>query len=170
IESWMPHAMASPELLAKAQHMAARVTESLQGAGIWGVEFFLTADDVYFSELSPRPHDTGMVTLANTLNLNEFELHARAVLGYPIPEITLQRSGASAVILATEASPNEPTYTGIESPLSDPCIEIRIFGKPSTRVHRRMGVALASGDTNTSIEELREKAMAAAASVQVIIL
>ena len=167
-ESWMPHNV-KPELLAKAQAMAAQVTESLQGAGLWGVEFFLTADDVYFSELSPRPHDTGMVTLANTLNLNEFELHARAVLGYPIPAITLERAGASAVILAKEASPHEPTYTGIESPLSDPSIEIRIFGKPSTRKYRRMGVALASGNTNTSIDELRTKAMAAAASVQVIV-
>ena len=93
----------APEHLAEAQRMAAKVTEALGGAGLWGVEFFLSHEHgVYFSELSPRPHDTGMVTLAGTQNLNEFELHARAVLGLPIPAITFERMGASAVILAPE--------------------------------------------------------------------
>ena len=96
--------------LAEAQQMAARVTEALTGAGIWGVEFFLGEDGVYFSELSPRPHDTGMVTLAQTQNFNEFELHVRAVLGLPIPEIELLRAGVSAVVLARRRSPNAPRY------------------------------------------------------------
>lgn len=166
-ESWMPHYV-KPELLAKAQAMAAQVTEALQGAGLWGVEFFLGTDEVYFSELSPRPHDTGMVTLANTLNLNEFELHARAVLGYPIPAITLDRAGASAVILATEASEHEPSYAGIEEALMDPNIEVRIFGKPSTRPFRRMGVAVAFGPVGADIEALRKRASAAASIVRIV--
>lgn len=142
-ESWMPHYM-PPSLLQKAQNMAQAVTDSLTGAGIWGVEFFLTPDDVYFSELSPRPHDTGMVTLSGCTNLNQFELHVRAILGYPIPEITLEKMAASAVILAAAQSSVEPDYTGIEEALQNPNVEIRIFGKPSTRSYRRMGVALAS--------------------------
>jgi phosphoribosylglycinamide formyltransferase 2 len=166
MESWMPHVI-RPELLAKAQHMAAEVTRALTGAGIWGVEFFLTADDVYFSELSPRPHDTGMVTLARTTNLSEFELHARAVLGYPIPGIVLDRAGASAVILASEASPLPPIITGVEGALQTPRVEVRIFGKPSTRKYRRMGVALAYGAPEASIEELRATANEAAAKVSV---
>src|SRR5438270_12202431 len=111
MESWQP-ADISTEHLAEAQRMADVVTRSLTGAGIWGVEFFLSdKNGVYFSELSPRPHDTGMVTLAGTQNFSEFELHARAVLGLPIPEIILERAGASAVILATKEGKN-PTYTG----------------------------------------------------------
>jgi phosphoribosylglycinamide formyltransferase 2 len=106
-ESWQPMTM-NPQHLAEAQKMAADVTKALGGAGIWGVEFFITKDGAVFSELSPRPHDTGMVTLAGTQNFNEFELHARAILGIPIPEIQLLRNGASAVVLATEASVNEP--------------------------------------------------------------
>ena len=160
-ESWMPHVM-DPALLLKAQNMAAKVTASLTGFGIWGVEFFLTADDVYFSELSPRPHDTGMVTLAGTNNLNEFELHARAVLGYPIPEITLERAGASVVILAQHQSSEPPTVQGIETALSMPEIEVRIFGKPSTRVHRRMGVVLAHGAPDADTDALRAHAKTAA--------
>lgn len=160
-ESWMPHVM-DPALLLKAQNMAAKVTASLTGFGIWGVEFFLTADDVYFSELSPRPHDTGMVTLAGTNNLNEFELHARAVLGYPIPEITLERAGASVVILAQHQSSEPPTVQGIETALSMPEIEVRIFGKPSTRVHRRMGVVLAYGAPDADTDALRAHAKTAA--------
>jgi phosphoribosylglycinamide formyltransferase 2 len=166
MESWMPHVI-RPELLAKAQHMAAEVTRALTGAGIWGVEFFLTADDVYFSELSPRPHDTGMVTLARTTNLSEFELHARAVLGYPIPCIVLDRAGASAVILASEASPLPPITTGVEGALQTPRVEVRIFGKPSTRKYRRMGVALAYGAPDAGIDELRATAQDAAAKVTV---
>jgi phosphoribosylglycinamide formyltransferase 2 len=161
MESWMPHAMA-PALLAMAQEMAAKVTAALTGCGIWGVEFFLTATDVYFSELSPRPHDTGMVTLAPTTNLNEFELHARAVLGYPIPSIDLVHAGASAVILATESSQRAPLVEGMATALAMPEIELRIFGKPSTRPYRRMGVALAHGDANADIDAVRAHARIAA--------
>jgi phosphoribosylglycinamide formyltransferase 2 len=110
-ESWQP-AEIKQEHLKEAQEIAAKVTRALTGAGIWGVEFFLADDGVYFSELSPRPHDTGMVTLAGTQNFSEFELHARAVLGLPISEITLERAGASAVILAT-AEGSAPKYSGL---------------------------------------------------------
>ena len=114
--------------------MAAAVTEALTGAGLWGVEFFLSHDNgVYFSELSPRPHDTGMVTLAGTQNLNEFELHLRAVLGIPIPAITFERLGASAVILSPVAA-QTPHYEGVEEAVADdPRTDIRIFGKPVAR-------------------------------------
>lgn len=140
-ESWQP-AIISPGHLKEAQHIAEQVTTALTGAGIWGVEFFLSdKNGVYFSELSPRPHDTGMVTLAGTQNLNEFELHARAVLGLPIPEIELLKAGASAVILANENSDNF-YFEGIEEALKEPRTDIKIFGKPTTRPYRRMGVAL----------------------------
>lgn len=165
-ESWQPHAMRA-DLLAEAQRMAASVTEALGGAGIWGVEFFVTADAVYFSELSPRPHDTGMVTLAGTQTYSEFELHARAVLGYPIPAIHLERAGASAVILATETSLVAPTYTGIADALTTDGVDVRIFGKPTTRPYRRMGVALAWGGPEASTEELRQRARVAADSISV---
>lgn len=109
----------APEHLAEAQRMAAAVTEALTGAGIWGVEFFLSHENgVYFSELSPRPHDTGMVTLAGTQNLNEFELHLRAVLGLPIPAITFERMGASAVILSEKAIAGTPRYEGVGDALA----------------------------------------------------
>lgn len=108
--------------------MAAKVTEALTGAGIWGVEFFLSHDNgVYFSELSPRPHDTGMVTLAGTQNLNEFELHLRAVLGLPIPEITQERIGASAVILSPIASKEQPRYRGEEEVCKETNTYLRIL-------------------------------------------
>ncbi|MCX6139914.1 MAG: formate-dependent phosphoribosylglycinamide formyltransferase [Candidatus Kapabacteria bacterium] len=165
-ESWMPHVM-DPALLLKAQNMANTVTKALTGAGIWGVEFFLTSDDVYFSELSPRPHDTGMVTLAGTNNLNEFELHARAVLGYPIPSITLERAGASVVILANTESSEPPTLRGVETALLMPEIEVRVFGKPSTRPYRRMGVALSYGAPDANIDALRAHAKTAAECVVV---
>jgi len=126
------------------------------------VEFFLTADDVYFSELSPRPHDTGMVTLAPTTNLNEFELHARAILRYPIPSIDLDHAGASAVILASETSRRPPMVDGMSTALAMPEIEIRIFGKPSTRPYRRMGVALAHGAPDADVDALRAHARIAA--------
>jgi phosphoribosylglycinamide formyltransferase 2 len=166
MESWQPVPI-SPEHLREAQEMARRVTESLTGAGIWGVEFFLSAEGVYFSELSPRPHDTGMVTLAGTQNLNEFELHLRAVLGLPIPEIELLRAGANAVILAHEPGVQEPAYSGIEDALSVPRVDVRIFGKPLTRLHRRMGIALTYDAVDADIEALRERARAAAAKVTV---
>lgn len=167
-ESWMPHTL-QPQLLAKAQEMAAAVTRALGGAGIWGVEFFVTANDIIFSELSPRPHDTGMVTLAGSCNLNEFELHARAVLGLPIPHITLERAAASAVILApSDAQHIAPQVKGLENALDIPNVDVRIFGKPVMRPYRRMGVAVAYGTTTTPIEELRTKAVMAASLVTVV--
>ena len=147
--------------------MAKKVTDSLTGFGIWGVEFFLSDKGVYFSELSPRPHDTGMVTLAGTQNFNEFELHLRAVLGLPIEEITLERAGASAVILAGDDNQNEPTYSGIEEALKYKNTDLKIFGKPNTRMNRRMGVALAYGDINSDMIELRRKAKQVADCVSV---
>lgn len=160
----------SEEHLKEAQRMAEAVTKALTGAGIWGVEFFLSHENgVYFSELSPRPHDTGMVTLAGTQNLSEFELHARAVLGLPIPEITFERMGASAVILAEEPSAEAPDYTGIEEALAaDPRLDIRIFGKPSARKNRRMGVVVGYAPHGSNLDELRDRVKAAAAKVKVI--
>ncbi|HLT24733.1 MAG TPA: formate-dependent phosphoribosylglycinamide formyltransferase [Ignavibacteria bacterium] len=157
MESWQP-ASISDALLKEAQDMAKKVTASLTGYGIWGVEFFLGEDGVYFSELSPRPHDTGMVTLAGTQNFNEFELHLRAVLGLPIPAIKLEKYGVSAVILADKESDKEPSYSGLESVTSKDNTDIRIFGKPSTRVYRRMGVVLVNGELDTDINELRKNA------------
>ena len=149
--------------------MAAKVTAALTGTGIWGVEFFLADDGVYFSELSPRPHDTGMVTLAGTQNFSEFELHARAVLGLPIPEITLTAVGASSVILSPGPSETEPTYTGLEAALAKPRSDLRIFSKPTARQYRRMGITLASAPTGTSTDAVRDQAKAAARGVTVVI-
>ena len=164
-ESWQP-AVISKTDLAAAQDMADKVTRALSGAGLWGVEFFLTDDGVYFSELSPRPHDTGMVTLAGTQNLSEFELHARAVLGWPIPEITHERNGASAVILADREGSN-PVFTGVEKVLSEPRADIRLFGKPTTRPYRRMGVVLTYDRPGADVDALRQKATALAREVKV---
>lgn len=166
MESWQPCEI-SPKYLKEAQRMAEAVTRSLGGAGLWGVEFFLAPDGVVFSELSPRPHDTGMVTLAQTQNLNEFELHARAILGLPIPHIELLRSGASAVVLAQDASNEPPKYLGLEEALSEERVDARIFGKPSTRKHRRMAVALAYDELGCDMDELRAKAKRAANKIQV---
>src|SRR3989338_810123 len=166
MESWMPVAISGKQLK-EAQQVADKVTRALTGAGIWGVEFFLTEDDVYFSELSPGPHDTGMVTLAGPTNLSEFELHCRAVLGLPIPEITLERAGASAVILAHDESKSQPRYAGLEKALSFPKSDVRIFGKPVTRVHRRMGVALAYDKPDADVSQLRKKAKEIADCVMV---
>jgi phosphoribosylglycinamide formyltransferase 2 len=159
-----------PEHLAEAQRMAAAVTEALTGAGIWGVEFFLSHEKgVYFSELSPRPHDTGMVTLAGTQNFNEFELHLRAVLGLPIPQITFERMGASAVILSDRAISGVPRYEGVEEALSaDPQTDIRLFGKPSARVGRRMGVVVSYAPLGSDLDVLRSRTKAAAAKVKVV--
>jgi len=165
-ESWQPCAI-STEHLAEAQKMADKVTRALTGCGIWGVEFFLADDGVYFSELSPRPHDTGMVTLAGTQNFNEFELHARAVLGLEIPEITLERAAASAVILAEHESIENPGYSGLEEAAKYPKSDIKIFGKPSTRKYRRMGVALAYDSPDSSADVLRGKAKEIAAKIKV---
>lgn len=166
-ESWQPAAMNEQDLK-EAQEMARKVTEALTGQGIWGVEFFLGEEGVYFSELSPRPHDTGMVTLAGTQNLSEFELHARAVLGFPIAEITLERAGASAVILADSESSEPPNYTGLEDALTTKRTDVKIFGKPTTRKYRRMGVALAYGSPDASTDELRKQAKEAADKVKVV--
>ncbi|BDG07343.1 formate-dependent phosphoribosylglycinamide formyltransferase [Anaeromyxobacter paludicola] len=163
-ESWQPHPM--PEkLLAEARRMADRVTRALGGAGLWGVEFFLGDDEIWFSELSPRPHDTGMVTLAGTQPLTEFELHLRAILGLPIPELELVRSGASAVILAK--GEGVPEVKGLAAALAAPRADVRIFGKPVLRPHRRMGVALAWGAPGADVAELVEEAKATAAKVSV---
>jgi phosphoribosylglycinamide formyltransferase 2 len=164
-ESWQPARISDTNLL-EAQEMAKQVTQALGGAGLFGVEFFLADDGVYFSELSPRPHDTGMVTLAGTQNLNEFELHLRAILSLPIPEITLEKAGASAVILASEHSEN-PTYSGIENIASLPKTDFRIFGKPSSRPYRRMGVVLVNDSLETPIEIVIERAKKTAKLVTV---
>ena len=165
-ESFQPRCM-KPEHLAEAQRMAAQVTEALTGAGIWGVEFFVSESrGVIFSELSPRPHDTGMVTMAGTQNLTEFELHCRAVLGLPIPEITLERQGASAVILS-EVETECPEYEGMEQVCTATQTYLRIFGKPVAHVGRRMGVVVCWNDVNASQEELRDKCKQLAAQVKV---
>lgn len=164
-ESWQP-AEISGAHLKEAQEMAAKVTAALTGPGLWGVEFFLANDGVYFSELSPRPHDTGMVTLAGTQNFSEFELHARAVLGFPINEITLERAGASAVILADKEGTN-PTFTGLENAMNHPKSDVRIFGKPVTRPYRRMAVALTYDKPGSNVDAIKERAMEIAAMIKV---
>lgn len=164
-ESWQPARVSNADIL-EAQEMAKKVTEALGGAGLFGVEFFLTNEGVYFSELSPRPHDTGMVTLANTQNFNEFELHLRAILSLPIFEITQERAGASAVILASGDS-NNPTFTGIENIAFQPKTDFRLFGKPTSRPYRRMGVVLNYDTLDTPIEEIVEKAKKMATLVKV---
>jgi phosphoribosylglycinamide formyltransferase 2 len=164
-ESWQP-ARVSDKNIQEAQKMAQKVTQALGGAGLFGVEFFLTDQGVYFSELSPRPHDTGMVTLAGTQNFNEFELHLRAILSLPIFEITMEKAGASAVILASENS-NHPTYTGMKQIASLPKTDFRIFGKPTSRPYRRMGVALTYDTLQTPIEAIVERAKEAASVVKV---
>ena len=156
-ESWQPCLISETDLN-DARQMAAKVIRALSGAGLWGVEFFLTDKGVYFSELSPRPHDTGMVTLAGTQNLSEFELHARTILGLPIPEITLERCGASAVVLAMNES-TQPSYEGIENVLSVPGSDVRIFNKPSTRKYRRMAVTLAYDAVGADVNKVKEKAI-----------
>jgi phosphoribosylglycinamide formyltransferase 2 len=157
-ESWQPCVM-KPEHLKEAQEMGAKVTNALSGAGIWGVEFFVSEKDgVYFSELSPRPHDTGMVTLAGTQNFSEFELHARAVLGLPIPEIRLERTGASAVVLATGDGIN-PVYKGLEKAAAEKKCDIKIFGKPTIRPYRRMGVVVTYDEKNANVEAVKNRAI-----------
>jgi phosphoribosylglycinamide formyltransferase 2 len=157
--SWQPQAMQSNYLKA-AQDMAEKVTADLGGAGLFGVEFFVTKDEVIFSELSPRPHDTGMVTMISQ-NLSEFDLHARAILGLPIANIVCTE-GASAVVLATQDGVN-PTYTGVADALSEPDVDVRIFGKPTTRPYRRMAVALAKNANALA------RARAAAAKISVLV-
>lgn len=165
-ESFQPMAMTA-EQLAEAQQMAAKVTAALTGAGIWGVEFFVSnKEGVIFSELSPRPHDTGMVTLAGTQNLSEFELHCRAVLGLPIPEITQERQGTSAVILSEVESEN-PQYEGMEQVCAATQTYLRIFGKPVAHVGRRMGVVVCWDNMDADQNLLREKCKQLASGVKV---
>lgn len=161
-ESWQP-AIINTKLLGEAEAIAQKVTDALGGAGIFGVEFFITKDEVIFSELSPRPHDTGMVTLISQ-NLNEFELHLRAILGLPIPNIEQLGFAASAVILASEHS-DSISFTGVAEALADKNVDLKLFGKPDSRPGRRMGVALAKGD---SIKLARQKATKAASKVKII--
>jgi phosphoribosylglycinamide formyltransferase 2 len=164
-ESWQPCPM-DPDQLKEAEEMSRKVTAALGGSGIWGIEFFLTSEGVYFSELSPRPHDTGMVTLAGTQNFNEFELHARALLGLKIPEIEFRYPGVSAVVLAEKDG--VPKYSGLKEAAEFPQSDIKIFGKPTTRPYRRMAVALAYDRNNTeSIEELRARAANIANEIKV---
>ena len=163
-ESWQPMPM-EPAHLKEAQQMAYDVTKALGGAGIWGVEFFITKEGAYFSELSPRPHDTGMVTLAGTQNFSEFELHARAILGIPISEVVLERNGASAVVLATSESNDQPVFSGWNEAAQFKNTDFKIFGKPTTRPYRRMAVALAYG--HEDVKELVEKAKEVARKISV---
>ena len=151
--------------LKEAEEIANNVTKTLGGSGIWGVEFFIGKDGVYFSELSPRPHDTGMVTLAGTQNFTEFELHARAILGIPVLDIPLVRNGASAVVLAEKKGAEFPVFSGLEEAANFTNTDFKIFGKPSTHPYRRMAIALAYG--NKKVEELVEKAKEVAAKIKV---
>ena len=163
-ESWQPYHI-SDEALKQAQHMADEVTRALTGYGIWGVEFFLTRQgEVIFSELSPRPHDTGMVTLGHTTNLSEFELHLRAVLGLPIAGIKLEHAGASAVVLSPVESTEPLNYNLIDA-LREENTRVRIFGKPEAHLGRRMGVVLCYDELGTDVNTLRDKAKRLATTV-----
>ncbi len=166
-QSWQP-CQIEVSILEQAQDMAKKITHALGGAGIWGVEFFIGKNEVYFSELSPRPHDTGMVTLANTQNLSEFELHSRALLGWPVPQIELQKSGVSAVILAQKESQNFPQFAGVEKVLQEVGTDIRLFGKPLQRPFRRMGVVLCYDQLDADMDALRDKAVRLASEVKLL--
>jgi phosphoribosylglycinamide formyltransferase 2 len=159
-ESWQPMAMA-PRALAEAEEMAAKVVDELGGRGLYGVEFFIKGNEAIFSELSPRPHDTGMVTLVSQ-DLTEFDLHARAILGLPIPDVGSRGPAASAVILADRAA-QDFRYEGLADALGE-ADDVRIFGKPTTRPGRRMGVALARAE---DVAEARRRATAAAGRVRI---
>jgi phosphoribosylglycinamide formyltransferase 2 len=159
VESWQPQAM-SPTALQTAREMAKTVTDNLDGRGIFGVELFIRGDAVWFSEVSPRPHDTGMVTMC-TQHQSEFELHARAILGLPV-DAGLREPGASAVIYGGMEG-HGIAYDGVAEALRVPGSDLRLFGKPTAFVHRRMGVALATGRT---VEEARGRARAAASKVR----
>lgn len=163
-ESWMPHPMTAAAIR-QAQRMAKRITDRIagsDGAGLFGVEFFLRGREVIFSELSPRPHDTGMVTMVSQ-DLSEFELHLRAILGLPIPRIDYRGPSASAVILAQRDSKGAPRYRGVAAALKTAGVEVRLFGKPAAHKYRRMGVALARAE---SIASARKVAQAAARAVR----
>ena len=159
VESWQPQAM-STNALNNAQHIAKTITDSLGGLGLFGVELFVRGDDVWFSEVSPRPHDTGMVTMCSQ-RLSEFELHARAILGLPV-DVSMTKAGASAVIYGGIES-NNLKYDGLQAALDVPSSDVRLFGKPQSYVKRRMGVALATGQDT---DEARSRAKLAASLVK----
>ena len=159
VESWQPQAM-MPNALKNAQHIAQTITDALGGLGLFGVELFVKGDDVWFSEVSPRPHDTGMVTMC-TQRLSEFELHARAILGLPV-DVSMKEAGASAVIYGGVDSKNLQ-YNGLEAALNVPGSDVRLFGKPESFVKRRMGVALATGKDT---DEARSRAKLAASLIK----
>lgn len=165
-ESWQPCAISDKDLK-EAQEMCEKVTKALTGYGIWGVEFFLTDKGIYFSELSPRPHDTGMVTLAGTQNLSEFELHARAILGLPIPRIELLRCGASAVVLASKEGAR-PAYKGIENVLLNENTDVKVFNKPATHPYRRMAVVVCNDKTTADVNTVKEKAIKLSKQIEII--
>ncbi|MEC0696347.1 phosphoribosylglycinamide formyltransferase 2 [Bacillus atrophaeus] len=152
IESWQPHQMTEQQI-EEAKHIAKTITDELGGYGLFGVELFLAKNKVYFSEVSPRPHDTGLVTLV-TQPLSEFALHIRAILGFPIPEITQLSAGASRPLKAPEELADY-TVSGLEQALAVPNTQVRVFGKPVTKIGRRMAVALSAADT---VEKARENA------------
>lgn len=162
-ESWQPEAL-SPTVTAEAERQAHVITEALGGRGLFGVEFFIAGEKVYFSEVSPRPHDTGLVTIA-TQDMSEFELHARAILGLPIGAIALRSPGASSVVLADRDGSN-PRFEGVSEALADPRSKVRLFGKPTTRPYRRMAVVTTYAETT---DRAREIANAAAAKIRVVV-
>ncbi len=159
VESWQPQAM-SPKALARSRDIARAVTDALGGLGLFGVELFVKGDEVWFSEVSPRPHDTGLVTLA-TQHQSEFALHARAILGLPV-DVSLREPGASAVIYGGMEATGI-AFDGVAEALSVPGADLRLFGKPESFERRRMGVALARGD---SVDQARERARVAASRVK----
>jgi phosphoribosylglycinamide formyltransferase 2 len=160
-ESWQPHPM-SDSAIAEAREYARKITDELGGWGVFGVELFIKGDQVIFSEVSPRPHDTGMVTMISQ-DLSQFALHARAILGLPIPAIRQYGPSASSVILVEGESDN-PTFSNLDTALAEPDVQLRLFGKPAVKGRRRMGVALARGE---DVEQARAKANASSSSVQV---
>jgi phosphoribosylglycinamide formyltransferase 2 len=161
-ESWQPQPM-SDAALARSKEIALGITDALGGRGLFGVELFVKGDDVLFSEVSPRPHDTGLVTLVSQ-DLSEFALHVRAVLGLPIPGLVQRGPSASAVVLV-EGDGQAPAFAGLDAALAEPGTELRLFGKPEVKGRRRMGVALARGAT---IDEARARARASADAVRAV--
>jgi phosphoribosylglycinamide formyltransferase 2 len=160
-ESWQPHPM-SDSAIAESREYARKITDELGGWGVFGVELFIKGDQVIFSEVSPRPHDTGMVTMISQ-DLSQFALHARAILGLPIPAIRQYGPSASSVILVEGESDN-PTFSNLDTALAEPDVQLRLFGKPAVKGRRRMGVALARGE---DVEQARAKANASSSAVQV---
>jgi phosphoribosylglycinamide formyltransferase 2 len=159
-ESWQPQPM-STRALARAQGIARSITDDLGGWGVFGVELFVKGDEVWFSEVSPRPHDTGLVTLASQ-DLSEFALHARAILGLPIPSIREYGPSASCAVLAH--GNGVPVFTGVNAALAQADTQLRLFGKPRVEGHRRVAVTLALGD---SIDQARERARKAASELHI---